>query len=89
MCLAQDYQDIPERSLVEDCALEHGIDFVALNNCASTDDGTAIGMLRDSVLRSSRVKIPSKIRVQVLTHPGWCHEKLHYKSQRRDILYPR
>ncbi|KAF4631914.1 hypothetical protein G7Y89_g6219 [Cudoniella acicularis] len=39
MCLTRDYQDIPQRSLVEDCALEHGIEFEKLNECASKDDG--------------------------------------------------
>ncbi|OJD14334.1 hypothetical protein AJ78_05299 [Emergomyces pasteurianus Ep9510] len=34
-CLLASYEKIPERALVEDCALEHGIDFHALNACAS------------------------------------------------------
>lgn len=56
MCLTRDFQDIPERELVEDCALEHGIDFATLNTCASSDDGgEGMKMLRDSVLRSSDV----------------------------------
>lgn len=53
MCLSRDYHDIPQQSLVEDCALEHGIDAKELNDCAVEDNGgTAIGMLRDSVRRS-------------------------------------
>ncbi|KAH8680982.1 hypothetical protein BX600DRAFT_8639 [Xylariales sp. PMI_506] len=53
MCLERDYKDIPGRSLVEDCALEHGIDFEKLNDCAAQDDGAfGIGMLRRSVQRT-------------------------------------
>ncbi|KAK3307564.1 uncharacterized protein B0T15DRAFT_493039 [Chaetomium strumarium] len=32
MCLTRDYKHIPQRSLVEDCALEHAIDFSKLND---------------------------------------------------------
>ncbi|KAH8809100.1 hypothetical protein F5884DRAFT_393745 [Xylogone sp. PMI_703] len=56
MCLSKDYQDIPDRSLVEDCALEHGMDFEQLNECMVREDGGfGVGMLRDSVRRSSEV----------------------------------
>ncbi|PGH11738.1 hypothetical protein AJ80_06999 [Polytolypa hystricis UAMH7299] len=34
-CLISNYQRIPERAFVEDCALEHGVDFRAINECAS------------------------------------------------------
>ncbi|KAG9246564.1 hypothetical protein BJ878DRAFT_533159 [Calycina marina] len=53
MCLARDYQAIPQQSLVEDCALEHNIDFSKLNECAVKDDGGhAMETLRNSVRRS-------------------------------------
>lgn len=56
MCLTRDYKDIPDRSLVEDCALEHGMDFEKLNACTVQDDGGyGMGMLRDSVRRSTEV----------------------------------
>jgi hypothetical protein len=56
MCLTKEYQDIPQRSLVEDCALEHGIEFKKLDECAVRDDGGfGIGMLRASVRRSTDV----------------------------------
>ncbi|KAK4214397.1 hypothetical protein QBC37DRAFT_373028 [Rhypophila decipiens] len=56
MCLTKDYDMIPQRSLVEDCALEHAIDFDKLNECATKDDGAfGMGMLRGSVKRSSDV----------------------------------
>jgi hypothetical protein len=56
MCLSRDYKEIPQRSLIEDCALEHAINFEALNECATKDDGAyGIGMLRGSVQRSTDV----------------------------------
>ena len=56
MCLSRDYKDIPQHDLVADCALEHGIDLAKLNECAvSEDGGFAVGMLRDSVRRSTAV----------------------------------
>ncbi|KXJ95362.1 hypothetical protein Micbo1qcDRAFT_200775 [Microdochium bolleyi] len=56
MCLTRDYQQIPQRALVEDCALEHGIEFDKLNDCAAQDDGAfGMGMLRSSVQRSAAV----------------------------------
>lgn len=58
MCISKEYSSIPERTLVEDCALEHGIDFQKLNECAVQDDGGfGMGMLRDSVKRSTDVGI--------------------------------
>jgi hypothetical protein len=56
MCLTRDYKEIPQRSLIEDCALEHAIVFEDLNQCATRDDGSfGVGMLRESVRRSSNV----------------------------------
>lgn len=58
MCLIKDYHDIPQRNLIEDCALEHAIDFDKLDGCASKDDGAlGVGLLRDSVRRSSKVRM--------------------------------
>ncbi|KAI5926662.1 hypothetical protein F4810DRAFT_481048 [Camillea tinctor] len=59
MCLTRDYQDIPLRELVEDCALEHGIDFEAISKCAGQDTGAeGMAMLRRSVQRSADVCFP-------------------------------
>lgn len=59
MCMIKDYGDIPQRSLIEDCALEHAIDFERLDDCASKDDGGfGVGMLRDSIRRTSNVRRP-------------------------------
>ncbi|KAI1634995.1 hypothetical protein F4809DRAFT_475870 [Biscogniauxia mediterranea] len=56
MCLTRDYQEIPERELVEDCALEHGISFEDLSQCAGQDTGAeGMAMLRRSVQRSADV----------------------------------
>ncbi|KAJ2971489.1 hypothetical protein NQ176_g7660 [Zarea fungicola] len=56
MCLTRDYQNIPDRSLIEDCALEHAIDFNKLNECATRDDGAhGLKLLRDSALHSASV----------------------------------
>ncbi|KAI0404258.1 hypothetical protein F4802DRAFT_247853 [Xylaria palmicola] len=56
MCLTKDYSAIPQRALVEDCALEHAVDFEKLNECAIRDDGAfGMAMLRESVQRSASV----------------------------------
>jgi len=52
MCLSNDYSDIPDKNLVKACALEHAVDFDKLNECASSEDGLGIAMLRESVERS-------------------------------------
>jgi hypothetical protein len=60
MCLSKDYQHIPDRSLIEDCALEHSLDFSKLNECATREDGGfGMEMLRDSVRRSIDVRFPA------------------------------
>ncbi|KAJ4294795.1 hypothetical protein N0V88_005029 [Collariella sp. IMI 366227] len=57
MCLTRDYTHIPQRSLIEDCALEHAIDFNKLNDCATKNDGAfGIGMLKESVERTAKVR---------------------------------
>ncbi|TVY46189.1 hypothetical protein LOCC1_G003092 [Lachnellula occidentalis] len=66
MCLTKDYQDIPQKSLLEDCALEHGIDFEKLNECATRDDGGfGMGMLRDSVRRSTDAGVTKSCTVRL------------------------
>ncbi len=64
MCLSHKYRDIPKHELVEDCALEHSVDFVALNNCASQDHGAfGMGLLRQSVERSAAANITKSCTV--------------------------
>ncbi|TVY23617.1 hypothetical protein LHYA1_G007631 [Lachnellula hyalina] len=66
MCLTKDYHDIPQKSLLEDCALEHGIDFEELNECATRDDGGfGMGMLRDSVRRSTDAGVTKSCTVRL------------------------
>ncbi|KAJ4270332.1 hypothetical protein NW762_002011 [Fusarium torreyae] len=56
MCLTRDYEHIPDRSLIEDCALESAIDFQQLNECAVKDDGAyGLSLLRQSIKRTSDV----------------------------------
>lgn len=65
-CLISDYQEIPAQSLVEDCALEHGIDFDTLNHCMSKDTGAyGMGLLRDSVLHSQEVGVETSCTVRL------------------------
>jgi len=53
MCLTKQYEDIPQRTLFEDCALEHGMSMQKLNDCAVQDDGSlSVDMLRSSFNRS-------------------------------------
>ncbi|RYP66150.1 hypothetical protein DL769_006094 [Monosporascus sp. CRB-8-3] len=55
-CLTQDYEDIPDSELVEECALEYGMSIGDLNDCASRDNGAfGLSLLRESVKRSADV----------------------------------
>lgn len=59
MCLTKDYSSIPQRELVEDCALEHAVDFKLLNECATRDNsGYGMKLLRESVERTAAVRLP-------------------------------
>ncbi|KAK1053651.1 hypothetical protein LTR12_004274 [Friedmanniomyces endolithicus] len=66
MCMTRDYEDIPDRSLVEDCALEHGMSMARLNKCAIDDDG-AVGMdmLKASFNRSSNAGVEKSCTVRL------------------------
>ncbi|KAL2158605.1 hypothetical protein VTH06DRAFT_4087 [Thermothelomyces fergusii] len=56
-CLTRDYTLIPQRSLIEDCALEHAVDFDKLNECVARDDGAfGLDLLTESVVRSAEVR---------------------------------
>jgi len=66
MCLTRDYNEIPRRNLVEDCALEHALDFNELNDCAARDDGAyGIGLLRASVRRSAEAGVTKSCTVRL------------------------
>ncbi|PGH10852.1 hypothetical protein AJ79_05212 [Helicocarpus griseus UAMH5409] len=85
-CLISSYEKIPQRELVEDCALEHGIDFKALNACASrqldeNDDEHAgvedpnklsgLALLRKDFHRTARLGIKTSCTVRV-DEKIWC-----------------
>lgn len=70
-CLSRQYEDIPTRSLIEDCALEHGISTDRLNSCTSADDGSlSVDLLRSSfnesaaanVSRSCTIRLEGEVR---------------------------
>ena len=69
-CLINQYPDIPQRELVQDCALTHGIDFGKINACIS-EEGYALDLLRKSVQRSTDAKITTSCTIR-LEQQIWC-----------------
>ncbi|KIW01951.1 uncharacterized protein PV09_06788 [Verruconis gallopava] len=66
LCMSKQYPDIPSRELVHDCALEHGIAFEKLNECASRDEGAfGTGLLRSSVRHSSEVGVTMSCTIRL------------------------
>lgn len=66
MCLERNYSQIPKKEFIEDCALEHGIEFDRLNHCMSKDDGAyGMGLLRDSVTRSADLGVQTSCTVRL------------------------
>ncbi|KAI5363016.1 putative gamma interferon inducible lysosomal thiol reductase GILT [Septoria linicola] len=66
MCLTREYQKIPERALLEDCALEHGIDFERLNKCTTDEDGQlAVDRLKASFNHSSSVNVTKSCTIRL------------------------
>jgi hypothetical protein len=63
-CMTSDYKDIPQRDLVEECAMEYGIDFNKLNNCIS-DEGKGIDLLRASVERSRSLGVTKSCTIRL------------------------
>ena len=63
-CLISDYARVPEQGLVEDCAMEHGVDFGKVNDCIS-DEGEGIDLLRKSVERSSDHNVTKSCTVRL------------------------
>ena len=63
-CLTSDYHNIPQRDLVEGCAMEHGIDFQRLNSCIS-DEGEGIDLLRASILRSQQNNVTKSCTIRL------------------------
>jgi hypothetical protein len=68
MCMEKQFDHIPERWLVQNCAAEYGIELERLNECASREDGGfAIGLLRDSVERSKEAGVTLSCTVSFWT----------------------
>ncbi|KHJ30416.1 putative gamma interferon inducible lysosomal thiol reductase [Erysiphe necator] len=66
MCLSREYSEIPDRGLLEECALEYGMDFQKLNQCASKDDGDyGIELLRQSIRHSKEVGVTKSCTVRL------------------------
>ncbi|KAI5295116.1 hypothetical protein KEM52_002333 [Ascosphaera acerosa] len=82
-CLTLSYEDIPDEKLVKRCARKHGIDFDALNRCASRqiddpdeplDDPDEIGglqLMRKSFRRSAELGVTTSCTVRV-DDVTWC-----------------
>lgn len=63
-CLTRQYQKIPQRHMIEDCAMEHGIDFARINDCLTQDDGGfAADLLQASFVRSSEANVTKSCTV--------------------------
>ncbi|KAL4951846.1 hypothetical protein BDW69DRAFT_31517 [Aspergillus filifer] len=81
-CLISSYEEIPDRTLVEQCALEHGIEFDALNECVSQQDDnpnkvqddrplSGIALLRESARHSADLGVRTSCTVR-LDDSVWC-----------------
>jgi hypothetical protein len=72
MCTIKQYELIPQRSLIQECAAEYGIEFSRLNDCASKEDGSyGVGLLRDSVERTRKTGVTKSCTVRV-NEKIWC-----------------
>ena len=69
-CMIMKYPDIPQRELVEQCSLEHGINFEDINGCIS-DEGRGTGLLEESVKRSKEAGVTKSCTVR-LADKIWC-----------------
>ncbi|KAL4893550.1 hypothetical protein BDV59DRAFT_177585 [Aspergillus ambiguus] len=77
-CLLSTYQKVPAQPLVQDCAAEHGIDFDALNACASRQEDdpkrgelSGLALLRESAVHNARLGIKTSCTVR-LDEKLWC-----------------
>lgn len=82
-CLLNDFGRIPDREFIHQCAMEHGIDFDALNKCASQQnddpdggkDGgpplSGLALLRKSATRGEKLGVTTSCTVR-LDDAVWC-----------------
>jgi len=66
MCLANEYEKIPDQELVEGCALRHGLSFSEIIKCASDENGLGRDMLRASVTRSMEANVSISCTVSAI-----------------------
>ncbi|EAU37407.1 conserved hypothetical protein [Aspergillus terreus NIH2624] len=71
-CLISSYQEIPDRELVHHCALQHGIDFEALNACVSRQEDdpngkelSGLALLRESALHSAELGVKTSCTLRL------------------------
>ena len=64
-CMVADYYDIPDRDLVESCALEHSLSFGRINDCISDDSAHGMSLLRESVERSAAKNVTRSCTVRL------------------------
>jgi hypothetical protein len=80
-CLINDYREIPRQGLIEDCALEHGLDFGVLNDCMSRDTGAyGMGLLRDSVQHSADVGVTTSCTIRLNNKVRCVHDGGKWKD---------
>ena len=66
MCMTKEYEDIPKRELVEDCALEHSISMEDLTNCTNRDEGSlGLDLLRTSFDRTTDAGVTKSCTVRL------------------------
>ncbi|KAF3907701.1 hypothetical protein AA313_de0207720 [Arthrobotrys entomopaga] len=65
-CMGQDYQNIPEDGFVKGCAMEYGLDFDKLEDCASSEDkDKGIDLLRTSAKRAIELDIQTSCTITI------------------------
>lgn len=65
-CLTRQYQKIPERHMIQDCAMEHGIDFARINDCLTQDDGGYVAdLLQASFIRSAEANVSTSCTIRL------------------------
>ena len=69
-CLVLSYPKIPQKELVQGCAMEHSVDFEKLNDCIS-EEGHGLDLLESSVERSRDAGVTKSCTVRV-DGEKWC-----------------
>ncbi|KAK6335484.1 hypothetical protein TWF696_002258 [Orbilia brochopaga] len=66
-CMSQDYRNIPDTTLMENCAREYGMDPKVLSDCAaSTESKEGVELLRTSARRAMSLKVKTSCTLQVM-----------------------